>query len=295
MASTKIKSVLKTIRSSQPFNWTTTSLIKSLFAFGDPPELIRKHLPRCGTVRVKLPNGRWLYLWSQGDDWIASQVYWRGWADYEPDVAPLYFRLASKARVTLDIGAHVGFYSLLAAHANPVGRIYAFEPLPQVFERLHRNIVINDLMNVNCIKVAIGTNDGMAELFYEPEGIPSDSSLSSDISRFHQKLQRLVVPVRSIDSFVFENNLRNVDVVKIDTETTELQVLLGMVKTVQASRPIIFCEMWGAPGRAFDEILFPLGYRYYDLTDIGPVSHKGSNLPKNFLFTTLGEDEVSRL
>jgi hypothetical protein len=78
-----------------------------------------KHLHRFGIVRSRLPHGRTLRLWSRGDDWIANQVHWRGWDGYEPETLPLFFRLAATARVTLDVGAHVGFFTLLAGHANP--------------------------------------------------------------------------------------------------------------------------------------------------------------------------------
>ena len=95
-------------------------------------------------VRRKLPNGRTLRLWSEADDWVSNQIYWRGWR-YEPRRR----RLADSAEVTLDVGAYVGFFALVAAHANPKARIYAFEPMPMVYERLRKNVRINQLSNEN--------------------------------------------------------------------------------------------------------------------------------------------------
>jgi FkbM family methyltransferase len=58
-------------------------------------------------------------------------------------VAPLFWRLACKARVTLDIGAHVGYYSVLAGMANPAGTVFAFEPLPDTGPQ-HQPTIVPD-------------------------------------------------------------------------------------------------------------------------------------------------------
>lgn len=94
-----------------------------------------RHLHRLGRVATRLPDGRVLRLWSQADDWVSNQVFWRGWQGYEPETTPLFYRLARRAHVTLDVGAHVGFFSLLAGHANAAGRVFAFEPLEKAFRR----------------------------------------------------------------------------------------------------------------------------------------------------------------
>ena len=143
------KRALKRLRVSQPFNYLATSAVHWLLAStGLQSELIIKRLRRVGMVRRRLPNGRTLRLWSRADDWVSNQIYWRGWSGYEPETVPLFFRLATHARVTLDVGAYVGFYTLLAAHANPTGQVYAFEPLLSVYERLQWNVMLNGLTNV---------------------------------------------------------------------------------------------------------------------------------------------------
>src|SRR5580693_402829 len=143
---------LKALRTSQPFNWLTTSSLRAgLDLMGVRSEIVIKHLHRVGPVGCKLPNKRKLRFWSRGDDWVSNQVYWRGWRGYEPETTPLFFRLATGANVTIDVGAHVGFYALLAAHANPAGHVVAFEPMPAIHARLARNVRMNGLANVTCV------------------------------------------------------------------------------------------------------------------------------------------------
>ena len=80
------RAVLKRIRSSQPINHLATSLVRGILGAARlRSELVVKHLHRVGHVKAALPNGQTLRLWSLGDDWISNQVYWRGWAGYEPE------------------------------------------------------------------------------------------------------------------------------------------------------------------------------------------------------------------
>jgi len=300
-----VKNGLKRVRASQPFNALTTSTVRWLMSVsGLQSEAVIKHLHRVGKVECKLPNGRVLKLWSRGDDWISNQIYWRGWNGFESEVVPLFFRLASKSRTTLDVGSYVGLFSLLAAHANPKGRIYAFEPMPRIFKRLKRNVSLNRLRNVQCTHSAVGETEGEAVFFHIADGLPSSSSLSNEFMQDHmqgkEKVLNSIVSVITLDRFVEENKIPSVDLMKIDTETTEPQVMRGMIKTLQRDHPHIVCEV--LPGHrvegALMEILLPLGYRFYLLTNEGAIPHEKIEAHpqwRNYFFTTLDADAVSQL
>jgi FkbM family methyltransferase len=296
-----IKSALKKLRSSQPFNFVATSTLRGLSrATGLRTELFVKHVHKVGRVSCELPNGRRLKLWSRGDDWVSNQIYWRGLDGYEPETVPLFFRLASRAGVTMDVGAYVGFFSLLAAHANPNGKVYAFEPLPKIHERLQKNVALNRLSNVECLRAAVGRAEGEAEFFHVDEGLPTSSSLSFEFMRTTRELRSTRVPVIMLDRFIKDKGLGRVDLVKIDTESTEPEVLSGMIEAIRRDRPLIVCEVLKERGseRLLEEILDPLGYRYYHLTPDGPVQkdHVAGHAEwLNYLFTTLGPDQVARL
>src|SRR5262245_56074500 len=104
-----VKRSFKALRDTQPFNWVSTTAAKLAFgAAGGAPDVVVDHLHRVGTVRCRLPNGRTLRLWSRGDDWVSNRVYWRGMAGYEPESTAVFFRLATGAAVTLDVGGYVG-------------------------------------------------------------------------------------------------------------------------------------------------------------------------------------------
>jgi FkbM family methyltransferase len=280
-----LKKFAKWVRGSRPFNHVATTTVKTLF--GARSEFAVKHLPRTGEVKSTLPNGRVLRLTSRGDDWVSNQVFWREWHGYEPETSPVFFRLAAQARVVLDVGAHVGYYALLSAHANPASTVYAFEPMPQSFERLRRNVELNDLENVRCINKAVGEQDGEAEIYHPATEVPVGATLSRELKRQLPEMETSPVSVVSIDSFAHAERLETVDLVKIDTETTEAEVLRGMTETLKRFRPSVVCEFWTGPARAQEEVFAPLGYRCYALARGGPRPYDGTAAEgNNYLFTT---------
>jgi FkbM family methyltransferase len=293
-----VKRLLKAARTTQPFNATATSIVKAaLGATGRTPDVVVKHLHRVGRVRAKLPNGRTLRLWSRGDDWVSNQVYWRGWDGYDRETAPVFFRLAARSTVVFDVGAYVGFYSLLAGHANPDAMVHSFEPLRPVYERLARNVSLNGLSNVRCHLTAVGEQDGTAEFYHVEAELPTSSSLSYDFMSGAPGLRHSTVPVVRLDRFAEENRIRRVDLLKVDTESTEPQVLRGMRGVLERDRPDIICEVLEGRGTeaGLEAVLAPLGYRYYLLTTHGPRQEDrivGHPEWLNYLMTTRAAEEL---
>jgi len=296
-----IRNTLKKLRGSQPFNRLATSALHgSMRAINVRSEFLIKHLHRVGEVRSTLPNGCSLVLWSRGDDWVSNQVFWKGWAAYEPETVPLFFRLASRSNVTFDVGAYVGYYTLLAAHANPQGRVDAFEPMPSIYKRLRRHVELNKLENVRCNLGAVGDKNGSAEFFHTDSLLPTSSSLSFEFMSGAENLVSSSVPVITLDRYVKEQGIDRVDLLKIDTESTEPQVLRGMSGILERDRPTILCEVLKGRGaeEALERILAPLGYRYYLLTSQGPVERhhiEGHETWLNYLFTTMTPEQLARI
>jgi FkbM family methyltransferase len=239
-----------------------------------------------------------MHLWSRADDWISNQVYWRGWAGYEPEMSPLFFRLATSARVVLDVGAHIGFYTLLAAHANPDGVVFAFEPHPRAYGRLERNVTLNALKNVRCVPEACGAVDAVAQLHsVDTEGIASGSTLNRGFMRPEWGLCSWPVNVAAVDPFVARTGIECVDLVKLDTEGTEADVLIGMLETLRQCKPAIFCEV--LPDRNTEaplmRILEERGYCYYLLTASGPTRMDRIRAHPtwfNWLFSPLASEDI---
>jgi len=293
-----IKQALRRARVSQPLNLLATSAVRGVLRMLKiTPELVVRHLHRAGMVRCALPNERVLKLWSRGDDWVCTQIYWKGLSGYEPETVPVFLRLATSAQVIFDVGAYVGFYTVLAAVANPSARVYAFEPHPNAYGRLLRNVRINNLVNVECLQAAAGDADTSSALFCGPGWLPTSSSLSAEFMSAHGVLLSVSVEVMSLDAFVRKSGIECVDLLKIDTESTEPEVLRGMLETLRRDRPSIICEVLrgrGAEDR-LEEILGGLGYHYYLLTPTGPMRVprvRGHEAWLNYLFTPSDRNDL---
>lgn len=255
--------------------------------------VVTKHLHRCGTVKAKLPNGQTLRLWSRGDDWVSNQIFWNGWNAYETETLSLFFKLASRATVILDVGAHVGVFSLVAGHANSSAQVFAFEPVAPTYQRLQTNVALNQLKNVRCFQSALGDKDETTEVFHQP-GMTFTASLSREFMNWQPAWSSSTVTVVTGDNFVKENNIPRVDLLKIDTESTEPQVLAGMLKTIKRDRPKIICEVLpDLTEKSIELLLGPLGYSFYRITDRGLVRQEritGDLKFRNYLFSTAVDD-----
>ena len=204
-------------------------------------------------------------------------------------MVPLFWRLARNASVIVDIGAHIGYYAVLAGLANPRATVLAFEPMPSVFARLQKNIRLNELGNVVALRQAAGAVDGSAQLYHTQGVAPSSSSLSLEFMRAHTEAGTLDVRVVRLDTVARTWGLDRLDLVKLDTETTEPDVLAGMGPLLSEHRPDIICEvLTRADVGALTSILKPLDYAFYHLTGRGPertetITPHGHWL--NYLFT----------
>lgn len=293
-----IKRMLKKVRAAQPVNHLTTSVLRGLFNLtGRQSEFVIKHLPRVGVTAIPLPEGQLLEIDASGEDWIPTQLYWRGWQGYEPEVTPLFYRLAREAQTVFDVGAHIGFFTLLAAISNPDAQVFAFEPLARVYKRLEQNVALNALANVRCFCVAVGERSGVQEFYFPDQDAPVVSSLRSEMilaTLPADTIRHVPVPVVTLDQIVQQHKVARVGLIKLDTERTEHEVLAGCRETLARDRPDVICEVWPDAGNRaqLESILRPLGYRYYQLFPDRIAAREeivGDEQALNYLFTVQPE------
>jgi FkbM family methyltransferase len=271
--------ILRRLLHVRPINEAITTSVRTLLRMvGARQDFARRKLRRYGHVQESLPNGRVLRLWTEDDDLIPNEVFWLGALNFERGTMGRFLDLASRSRLTLDIGAHVGLFSLLAGHVNPSGQVIAFEPHQPSFERLRRNVALNQLSNVESVRSAVADFEGEAD-FFTNTALPlcGEASLQREhVAQFERftrnsAIQKVTVPVLSLDGFLDSRNLRGVQLVKIDAEGSEPAVLRGMLKSLERDRPQIVCEVVRGfqTEAAVEELLRPLGYSFFLLTPDG--------------------------
>ncbi len=184
----------------------------------------------------------------------------------EVEVQEALVRRLGPGDVVYDIGANLGFFSLIAARlVGPEGRVFAFEPAPENVEAIRSNAELNRIDNVVVIPCAVSSRAGTARL-----QIVDDQSWSR-LEEFgeHPDTERVLeVETVAIDDLVESGELPPPALVKIDVEGAELAVLDGMRATIERHRPAIVCELHDTNAEVADAFAAD-GYRVVNLE--GPV------------------------
>lgn len=165
--------------------------------------------------------------------------------DVEEEECKAFSCLLQKDLTILDIGANIGLYSLLAAAKSPSSKIYSFEPNPINATKLRRNIALNQFTNIKLVEKAVGENKSTITFTVPLEATATAvSSTNEAFTRlWHKDVKNIEVAQIALDDFVAENNIEQIDIIKLDVENYELEVLKGAQKTLAQMAPAIFMEI----------------------------------------------------
>jgi FkbM family methyltransferase len=177
--------------------------------------------------------------------------------------------------VLYDIGANLGFFSLLGAHLVGVdqGKVYAFEAAPDNARAIRANAELNGISNVTVIDKAVSSRPGTGRL-----QIVDDQSWSK-LEEYgeHPYTERTIdVELVAIDDLLRSGELAPPTVVKIDVEGAEIAVLDGMRETLERHRPAVICELHDAH-RDFVAMMRSQGYRLVNLEGPAPITEAGAS------------------
>lgn len=140
----------------------------------------------------------------------------------------LFIKYANGKSLMLDIGAFHGIFSLVFNELNSNGEVFAFEPMPEAYSMLCENVAFKE--NIYTSDVALTDFDGHISMKKEWGHFVTDTTDGGFM-------------VKCIRGDEFIDNKTNPDIIKIDTEGSELQVLMGLSRVIYQSHPIIFLEL----------------------------------------------------
>ncbi|MEO8139888.1 MAG: FkbM family methyltransferase [Gemmatimonadota bacterium] len=237
-------------------------------------EPIRRYFTRVGgsyTVRYD----RDLLIDLSLDQHMESQIFWYG--AYSRDVLMLLDRLLRPGMTVVDAGANIGEIALAAgARVGASGCVLAFEPQPDLTERLRRHVAANQLQTtIRVSELGLSDRSATATLFASA-GAYADGSHHNGLASLYQSACR-GQPVSSIrlvtlDSFLETAPVDHLDLIKVDVEGAELAVLQGARGTLGRFRPALIVEVQqesslaaGYDQRNILDFLAPFGYQFFTI------------------------------
>ncbi len=160
-------------------------------------------------------------------------IYFYG--EHEPEIAALFRRLVAAGSTVFDVGANVGFFSLLSRELG--ASVHAFEPNPRVRGWLARSVSLGN-GGVQVVAAACSDREGTMPLYLSAPGNTGRTSLTVPTE------SRVEVDVVTLDAYAARTGARP-DVVKIDVEGHEREVLAGASSLLASARPTVIVETSG--------------------------------------------------
>jgi FkbM family methyltransferase len=189
---------------------------------------------------------------------------------YEPFETALFKKELKAGQTVLDIGANIGYYTLIAAKlVGPGGKVYAFEPDPDNFALLKRNVAANGYANVVLVNRAVSDKNQTARLFI-------NKTNKGDHRLYDSKDGRPSIPVQTIrlDDF-FEKLDKKIHFIKMDIQGSEARALNGMKGLIRKNRALSLVtefspgslKLNGQNPRKYLETLRNLGFKLREIAE----------------------------
>jgi FkbM family methyltransferase len=160
---------------------------------------------------------------------------------YEQAIAGLFQSTLRPGMTVLDVGAHIGYFSLLAARqVGPSGRVWSFEPDPANRADLERNIEANAMgERITVVPLAVSAAVGEASL-HQMTGDTGSSSLFPGGQTVEQRSNRgIPVGTTSLDAWARSEGWPTIDLLKVDAEGAEGAILAGMAELVERNPKMV--------------------------------------------------------
>lgn len=187
-------------------------------------------------------------------DVVKWYIYY--FSEFEPQISLAWKRLLQPGDVVLDIGANVGYHSLLAAKAvGPKGQVFSIEPGERIHAQLTRHLGLNHLDNVTVIKKAVSDTRETAKFYYGGDNGQGNSSLIGEGDQPFDLVE--CIPFADLAEVV---PLEKVRLIKIDVEGAEERVINGMASVLDKLSPdvVLFVEISPENAGDAERILKPL-------------------------------------
>jgi FkbM family methyltransferase len=181
---------------------------------------------------------------------------------FEEEIAKILASSLGRGSVFIDIGAHVGRYSLLGSKlVGSEGFVIALEPVPETYASLRENLRSNGVANVVALPLAAWSSNNVLEILVPPGRSGSSAMVTRHFTGLGLRGRRISVKAVALDNLVKDLRISRVDLIKIDAEGAELEILRGSLDIIRKYRPAIVAEVLRENLAQVLSLLRGFGYR----------------------------------
>jgi FkbM family methyltransferase len=213
---------------------------------------------------------------------------------HEEGTTALFKKVVKQGNVVVDLGANIGYFTLLAAKlVGENGKVFSFEPEPQNFNYLIRNIELNNYQNVFAYQKAIADKVGKTKLYictYDSGHHTINQSEGIEAYRLGRagETKEIEIDLVTLDSFLADKTDK-VDIVKIDVEGAEALAIDGMREILKKNRdikifleyfPLLINKMGSSPQQLIELLMIEFKFQLFTIGHDYSASHSHTDLIK---------------
>ena len=266
-------------------------LLVSLRELHVPGYELSQRLNFNGPFRVKAgEHSILLQNYDDHDHVIENQIFWYGLTGrWEKKSLEIWLELCKSATTIVDVGANTGIYALAAQAVNPDASVFAFEPVDRIYSELQQNVRLNSYP-IRCLQYALSNIDGTQTMYERTDIHDYTATLNRDFIENNfagVKYQSTKLQTIKLATFIQQEHITSIDLMKIDVETHEYYVLQGMEEFLESMKPAIIIEVLNdTVAQSLETLLTNKGYLMFAIDEkagLRRVESLRSGNPRNYL------------
>ena len=188
----------------------------------------------------KLILGKYKFQTIENDEGISTEL--QIYQSHEPLTTHLMIKELKQDMICLDLGSNIGYYAVIESNIiGQSGKIFAIEPSPVNFPILKINLENQKKNNFSAHNIAIGDKNEDMEFIISSKSNWSKIRMNNEKINPEDKI--IKIPVKTLDLFVQENDIKKIDILRMDVEGFEYNIILGANEILEKFKPKIFVEI----------------------------------------------------
>lgn len=216
---------------------------------------------------------------------IIHDGYWENW------ITKVFLEIVKPGMTVLDIGANIGYYSLLAAsRVGATGKVISFEANPELADILASNFSINGYLNFSTVNnIAVYSEEKQIPFTLCRKHLGSSSLWMNEkvANAYYDHAETIIVQAKPLDSVIPKET--QVDFIKMDAEGAELHILKGGHRIINENKHLMILSEFSHPhitasNSSFDEFIEKIhqfGFSIYEITTDSQLIKCSSDRAKN--------------